>query len=132
MDDSTYQQQNNYPSSTGSDSYAQGPGAGTNSQQFSQGQGGGYDNVQQSGQDDMGGGQGAMGSGVAGGYEGNSQNTQNTQNTGQGQQDWLDKGIESAGQKAGFNVSNQQADSVGDFINKEAKQYLGRNVPGVN
>jgi len=115
----------------------QGPASGTNTQQFSQGQGGGYDNLQQSQQDGMGGGQGAMGSGVAGGYDGNSQQQQNqnqNQSSGQnqGQQDWLDKGIEFMGQKAGMNVSNQEADSIGDFINKEAKQYGGRNLPGVN
>ncbi|CCM03471.1 uncharacterized protein FIBRA_05604 [Fibroporia radiculosa] len=113
------------------------PGAQTSPQQFSQGQGGAYDNLQQS-QGDMGGGQGQMGSGIAGGYENNSQQQSVNSGTGanqpgaQGQkQDWLDKGIAFMGKKAGVNVSNSQADSAGDFINKETKQYAGRNLPGV-
>lgn len=141
MDDQNIspQQNSNYPSSTGTDSYAQGPGSGADAQQFSQGQGGGYDNMQQSGQDDMGGGRGAMGSGVSGGYEGNQSNQQGQQGQqnqqGQGQtqekQDWLDKGLTMMGKKAGMNVSGQQADSAGDFINKEVNQHTGRKLPGV-
>ncbi|CAL1710796.1 unnamed protein product [Somion occarium] len=98
----------------------------------------------------MGGGYGAHGSGVAGGYEGNtqgqsggiqgqSQNTSQGQSQGQGQgqgqgqekADWLDKGITMVGKKFGMNVSEQNADKAGDFANKEAKQYGGRNLPGV-
>jgi len=45
--------------------------------------------------------------------------------------DWLDKGITSVGKKLGFNVSQSNADKAGDFANKEAKQYGGRNLPGV-
>ena len=44
----------------------------------------------------MGGGAGSHGSGVAGGYTGSGQT--------QEKQDWLDKGIEFAGKKAGMNV----------------------------
>lgn len=111
MDDQNIspQQDSNYPSSTGTDSYAQGPGSGADAQQFGQGQGGGYDNMQQSGQDDMGGGRGAMGSGVAGGYGGSQSDQQSQQGQqGQGQtqenQDWLDKGLTMMGKKAGMNV----------------------------
>lgn len=50
---------------------------------------------------EMGGGVGAHGSGVAGGYESN-QNQQQTQPA--EKQDWLDKGIEMAGKKAGVNI----------------------------
>ncbi|KAI0916094.1 hypothetical protein AcV5_002939 [Taiwanofungus camphoratus] len=116
-------------SSTGSQGYAN----------QGQGTGGGYDNTQQTQQQDMGGGRGAFGSGVAGGYEGNqnqgqqNQGQEQQQNPGQGQQqqNWLDKGVGYVGQKAGVNVTNQQEDEIGDFINKEAKQYGGRNLPGV-
>ena len=62
-------------------------------------------------QQDMGGGGGVHGSGIAGGYEG-SQASSGTgsfggmQQGGQSgeKQDWLDKGIEMAGKKAGFNI----------------------------
>ncbi|TBU21774.1 hypothetical protein BD309DRAFT_1021453 [Dichomitus squalens] len=46
-------------------------------------------------------------------------------------QDWLDKGIEGAGKKAGVNVSNQNADKAGDFANKELRQKEGFGLPGV-
>ncbi|THH32316.1 hypothetical protein EUX98_g1844 [Antrodiella citrinella] len=96
----------------------------------------GYESISQD-QQGMGGGAGTQGSGVAGGYEG-SQNQAgggaqmgNTQaGTGQ-KQDWLDKGITSVGKKLGFNVSESNADKAGDFMNKEAKQYGGHNLPGV-
>ncbi|EPS98167.1 hypothetical protein FOMPIDRAFT_1127013 [Fomitopsis schrenkii] len=69
-----------------------------------------------------------MGSGVSGGYDGNSQQSQGQQGQ-QGQaaekQDWLDKGLGAMGKKAGYNMSNQQADSAGDFINKQVKQHAG-------
>lgn len=65
----------------------------------------------------MGGGQGAMGSGVAGGHEGSASNNANAnfssdassaQGMGQGQpaekQDWLDKGLEAVGKKAGYSM----------------------------
>lgn len=93
------------------------------------GQGGGYDTAQggfgEGPQHDMGGGHGAMGSGVAGGYEGNNSNSNNNNNGGgggfnsqstqghgqqsQGQQsqekqDWLDKGLGMLGKKAGHTV----------------------------
>jgi len=81
----------------------------------------------------MGGGAGAMGSGVAGGHEGQASAAQQTgQQQGQGEkQDWLDKGIQSAGQKFGFNVSAANADKAGDLANKQFKQHAGRNIPGV-
>ncbi|EMD36230.1 hypothetical protein CERSUDRAFT_95574 [Gelatoporia subvermispora B] len=57
------------------------------------------------------------------------------QQQGQGQstekQDWLDKGLQGASKKAGYNLSSQNADKVGDFANKEAKQHEGHNIPGV-
>ncbi|TCD60932.1 hypothetical protein EIP91_009285 [Steccherinum ochraceum] len=92
----------------------------------------GYDSVRSDDQG-MGGGQGAHGSGVAGGYEGTqpAQSTQGTQQQTGEKQDWLDKGITAAGKKLGFNVSESNADKAGDFANKEAKQYGGRNLPGV-
>ncbi|KAI0674078.1 hypothetical protein C8Q78DRAFT_1067227 [Trametes maxima] len=114
-------------STTGSNSgFTQGPGGGTHSEGFNQGQGrgGAYDELQSSQSDGMGGGRGAMGSGVAGGHSGN------TQSTGE-KQDWLDKGLESLGKKAGFTVSDKNADMAGDFINKEVKDKAGRNLPGV-
>ena len=59
---------------------------------------------------DMGGGAGAHGSGIAGGWGGPadsqggvSQQSGQTGQTGE-KQDWLDKGIEFAGKKAGMNV----------------------------
>lgn len=72
------------------------------SQNQDQGQQGGYDSIRQSQgetEDNMGGGYGSHGSGVAGGYEG-SNNQQSTQE----KQDWLDKGISSVGQKLGVNI----------------------------
>ena len=70
-----------------------------------QNQGAGYASSMQ-GQSDMGGGQGAFGSGVAGGYQNNQQQQQAPQGQQgqQGQQDWLDKGIEFAADKAGYNI----------------------------
>ncbi|RDX46450.1 hypothetical protein K466DRAFT_595685 [Polyporus arcularius HHB13444] len=61
-------------------------------------------------------------------------NTSNTSGQQQGgeKQDWLDKGIESAGEKAGVNISNQNADKAGDFANKEVKSKEGFNLPGVH
>ena len=74
-----------------------GPASGGNPQQFQSSAGEGYSQMTNSSNDaGMGGGQGVHGSGVAGGYEG-SGNTQE-------KQDWLDKGIEFAGKKAGFNI----------------------------
>ena len=90
-------------------------------------QGAGYDSVrggyQQAPQHDMGGGQGAMGSGVAGGHEGSASNNASSnssydtasqsQGTGQGQpaekQDWLDKGLEAMGKKAGYSMVSWSA-----------------------
>ncbi|KAI0353333.1 hypothetical protein OH77DRAFT_1458393 [Trametes cingulata] len=122
---------NNTASSTGMNSeYTQGPGGGTHSEGFNQGQGtgGAYDEMQSSQSNNMGGGQGAMGSGVAGGYSGQSGQTQPTGE----KQDWLDKGLEAVGKKAGVNVSDKNADTAGDFLNKEVKERFGRNIPGVN
>ncbi|KZT63181.1 hypothetical protein DAEQUDRAFT_734112 [Daedalea quercina L-15889] len=124
MDSSNSQQ------TQGADSYA---GQGTD-------QGSAYDSMQggQQQQGSMGGGQGAFGSGVAGGYGSNNSQSQQTaqgQNQNQSQtgekQDWLDKGIEALGAKAGHNISNSQADSAGDFVNKEFNKYSGRSLPGV-
>lgn len=54
----------------------------------------------------MGGGYGAQGSGVAGGYEGNqaSQGQQAAGAQSGEKQDWLDKGITAAGKKFGYNI----------------------------
>lgn len=89
----------------------QGAGAGVDPQDLQQSQSqnveGGYDSLRQSQdetQNDMGGGNGTHGSGVAGGYEGNSQNQTQTQSGTQEKQDWLDKGISSVGQKFGINI----------------------------
>ncbi|PCH37102.1 hypothetical protein WOLCODRAFT_83725 [Wolfiporia cocos MD-104 SS10] len=71
-----------------------------------------------------------MDSGVAGGYEGNQQQNSGSAQTGK-KQNWLDKGIESMGKKAGMNVGDAQADRAGDFINKEGQQYSGHNIPGL-
>lgn len=49
---------------------------------------------------DMGGGGGVMGSGVAGGHEGNSGNQAQTGE----KKDWLDQGISAIGTKAGVNI----------------------------
>lgn len=58
----------------------------------------GYDQVSSKSENQgMGGGVGAHGSGVAGGYEGGQQQPAE-------KQDWLDKGIEMAGKKTGFNI----------------------------
>ena len=85
-------------------------------------QGTGYESVQgglQQGaqQHDMGGGRGAMGSGVAGGHEGsassnnasgNTSNVSNDASAAQGapaeKKDWLDKGFEAVGKKAGYSM----------------------------
>lgn len=72
-----------------------------------QGVGGGYDGMTQASQTDsgMGGGAGAQGSGVAGGYSSNADQQQtNTAGAGGEKQDWLDKGLQFAGKKAGVNV----------------------------
>ncbi|KAI8970631.1 hypothetical protein BD414DRAFT_502057 [Trametes punicea] len=121
---------NNTASSTGTNSqFTQGPAGGTHSEGFNQGQGtgGAYDEMQSSQSADMGGGQGAVGSGVAGGYSGNQSQSQ----TSSEKQDWLDKGIEAIGKKAGVNVSDKNADTAGDWINKEMNKETGRNLPGV-
>ena len=63
-------------------------------------------------QNSMGGGGGVHGSGIAGGYEGNQQQGsggfggmgQQQQGQPAEKQDWLDKGIEMAGKKAGVNI----------------------------
>lgn len=86
----------------------QGFAAGADPSQFQgsdQGMGGGYDGMAQSSQTDegMGGGAGAHGSGVAGGYSSNADQQQTSNTTGE-KKDWLDKGIEWAGKKAGVNV----------------------------
>lgn len=99
---------NNNSSSTGNSNseFSSGPGGRTQADGFvqDQGQGGAYDNMQSSAQSDqMGGGQGAMGSGVAGGYSGNSGSNNTSSQTGE-KKDWLDKGLESLGKKAGFNL----------------------------
>ncbi|OSD07708.1 hypothetical protein PYCCODRAFT_1401669 [Trametes coccinea BRFM310] len=123
----------NTSSSTGTNSeFTQGPGGGTHSEGFNQGQGqgGAYDELQSSQSNDMGGGQGAMGSGVAGGYEGNQQ-SQQPQQSGTEKKDWLDKGIEAIGKKAGINISDKNADTAGDFINKEFDKETGRKLPSV-
>ncbi|RPD65191.1 hypothetical protein L226DRAFT_567521 [Lentinus tigrinus ALCF2SS1-7] len=54
------------------------------------------------------------------------------QQAGGEKQDWLDKGVESAGDKAGVDISNQNADKAGDFANKEFKQKEGFGLPGVH
>ncbi|KAI0764837.1 hypothetical protein C8Q74DRAFT_1284260 [Fomes fomentarius] len=76
---------------------------------------------------DMGGGGGVMGSGVAGGHEGNSDNQGQTGE----KKDWLDQGISAIGTKAGVNISDKNADAAGDFINKEFREKAGRSLPGV-
>ncbi|OJT06463.1 hypothetical protein TRAPUB_2738 [Trametes pubescens] len=65
---------------------------------------------------------------------GNNQGGNNAQGGQQGGEkaDWLDKGIEAAGDKAGVNISQKNADTAGDFANKEIKQKEGFNLPGVN
>ncbi|KAL1939356.1 hypothetical protein VTO73DRAFT_10159 [Trametes versicolor] len=64
----------------------------------------------------------------------NQQGGNNVQGGQQGGEkaDWLDKGIEAAGDKAGVNISQKNADTAGDFANKEVKQKEGFNLPGVN
>ncbi|KAI0674069.1 hypothetical protein C8Q78DRAFT_929232, partial [Trametes maxima] len=54
----------------------------------------------------------------------NAQFGQNGQQGGE-RADWLDKGIEAAGDKAGVNISQKNADTAGDFANKEFKQKEG-------
>ncbi|KAH9896593.1 hypothetical protein C8Q73DRAFT_686140 [Cubamyces lactineus] len=46
--------------------------------------------------------------------------------------DWLDKGIQDAGDKAGVNVSQKNADTAGDFANKELEKKEGFGLPGVH
>ncbi|KAI0327715.1 hypothetical protein GY45DRAFT_1327256 [Cubamyces sp. BRFM 1775] len=46
--------------------------------------------------------------------------------------DWLDKGIEDAGEKAGVNISQKNADTAGDFANKEFEKKEGFGLPGVH
>lgn len=99
----------NTASSTGMDNeYTNAPGGGTDSEAFNErSDQGAYNQLQSSqGENDMGGGRGAMGSGVAGGYEGSNQEETQSQTQGQTgeKQDWLDKGIESFGKKAGINI----------------------------
>ncbi|KAI0682733.1 hypothetical protein BC835DRAFT_1398696 [Cytidiella melzeri] len=112
-----------------------GPASGGAPQQFDgaqQGEGAGYDQMTNSADDTgMGGGQGVHGSGVAGGYGGQSQSQTQTQSQPAEKQDWLDKGLEMAGKKAGYNLSDANADKIGDFANKEFKNYEGRGIPGV-
>ena len=96
----------NTSSSTGMNTeYTNGPAAGTHSEAFNQSQDqGAYNELQNSqGNSDMGGGRGAMGSGVAGGYGGSSGYQQQQSQTGE-KKDWLDKGIDALGDKAGFNI----------------------------
>ncbi|KAI0084980.1 hypothetical protein BDY19DRAFT_997216 [Irpex rosettiformis] len=101
-----------------------GPASGGNPEQIQSSTGEGYDQMTKSSTDaGMGGGQGVHGSGVAGGYQG-SGNTQE-------KQDWLDKGLESVGKKAGFNLSDANADKIGDFANKQFSERAGRKLPGV-
>ncbi|KAI8970633.1 hypothetical protein BD414DRAFT_470427 [Trametes punicea] len=57
----------------------------------------------------------------------NAQVNQGAQQGGE-KADWLDKGIEDAGQKAGVNVSQKNADEAGDFANKEFKNKEGEIV----
>lgn len=113
------------------------------SQVSQENQGAGYVSSMQ-GENNMGGGQGVFGSGVAGGYIGNKQQ-QRTQQP-QQQQDWLDKGIEFAGKETGLNIvcgnfqirqaqvadasstalqNQQNADKVGDWANQELKKEEG-------
>ncbi|KAI1798445.1 hypothetical protein LXA43DRAFT_31255 [Ganoderma leucocontextum] len=115
------------------------PGAGTQPEALDQSQSSGaYDELQRSQGGDMGGGRAAAGSGVAGGYESHEQQSQPA-SAGEGQrqqqtgekQDWLDKGFESVGKKVGINVSDKNADTAGDFINKEFTSKAGRGIPGV-
>ncbi|GJE93899.1 hypothetical protein PsYK624_100640 [Phanerochaete sordida] len=92
--------------------------------------GGGYEQAASKPENQaMGGGEGAHGSGVAGGWDGQSGQQQQQQPA--EKQDWLDKGIEFAGKKAGVNISDANADKAGDFMNKEFNQYEGRGLPGV-
>ncbi|KAI0827184.1 hypothetical protein BC628DRAFT_1418762 [Trametes gibbosa] len=126
---------NNATSGGTESEFTQGPGGGANTGDLNQeqGRGGAYDELQGSQPGGMGGGQGAMGSGVAGGYSGNQQQTQQSQQTQTGEkQDWLDKGIEAIGKKAGFSISNKNADTAGDWVNKEVDERAGRNLPGVH
>ncbi|KAI0827183.1 hypothetical protein BC628DRAFT_1418761 [Trametes gibbosa] len=46
--------------------------------------------------------------------------------------DWLDKGIQSIGNKVGVNIGQKNADTAGDFANKEMKSKEGFNLPGVH
>ncbi|KAI0634902.1 hypothetical protein C8Q77DRAFT_1156280 [Trametes polyzona] len=46
--------------------------------------------------------------------------------------DWLDKGIEAAGDKAGMNISQKNADTAGDFANNEFEQKEDVGLPGVH
>lgn len=129
------------PSGTQATQATQAPGAGTQPEAFNQGQtGGAYDELQRSQGGDMGGGHATAGSGVAGGYEGGQQSQPATAGQGQqGQQqqqtaerqDWLDKGAQAAGKKVGVNVSAKNADTAGDFVNKQFTSKTGRGIPGV-
>ncbi|EJF56976.1 hypothetical protein DICSQDRAFT_36429, partial [Dichomitus squalens LYAD-421 SS1] len=62
--------------------------------------------------------------------QGQSQNANQSQSgTGTGQtaekQDWLDKSLETAGKKFGVNISDANADKIGDFVNKEFQSKAG-------
>ncbi|KAM5543729.1 hypothetical protein V8D89_002346 [Ganoderma adspersum] len=127
------------PSETGTKSQSsQAPGAGTQPETFDQGEtGSGYDELQRSQGGDMGGGRAAADSGVAGGYEGHGQQSQAAMGGQAPQQqagekkDWLDKGMASMGKKVGVNVSDKNADTAGDFVNKQFTAKTGRGIPGV-
>lgn len=79
----------------------QGPASGAHPGNFegeSQSIGDGYGQMTNSQNDTgMGGGAGTHGSGVAGGYEGNQQQPAE-------KQDWLDKGLQFASKKVGYNL----------------------------
>ncbi|GBE84470.1 hypothetical protein SCP_0604490 [Sparassis crispa] len=91
-----------------------------------QGVGGVYDQTRQAGQETMGGGHG---SGVAGGPKGSEQK-QSTQSS--GQKNWPEHGTEAVGQKAGMNMSDQNAASASTFIDEETPEYCeGHGLPGV-
>ncbi|KAH9941262.1 uncharacterized protein BXZ73DRAFT_98480 [Epithele typhae] len=53
------------------------------------------------------------------------------QQTGE-KKDWLDKGIAAAGKKLGVNVSDRNADKVGDFANNQFSKKEGHGLPGVH
>ena len=115
--------------------FQQAPGAGFTSNDLrgsGQGEDRGYDQMAKSQKDEgMGGGYGAHGSGVAGGYEGNQAQGQQG---GQGveKQDWLDKGIQAGGKKFGMNIVSLRISGASRSISHtetfdyRAKQMLTR------